>query len=317
MKPKRTLAVLTLSAILLSAVPLGIHVARTFPGSSPKTESPSEEEILDPEYVKRFYDVQARPFWRYETTDIANEPKANSVYAYNFANMNLGGTSAASSSVWYDYRGETAGAESKPITVAVIDTGIDIYHADFLRPEAKNVTLTEANIADYSLIDPASCYIHEDGATYSDIHREDGILAAYDVDTLDEGETDRYSHGTASAACIGAAVNGMGGWGIAPKVNLLIIRMNFYLTAVDAAIRYAVDHGAAIINLSLGAYEDAFTDGYGEVHEYQAGVSTALVSSAQYAIDHDVVIVAAAGNEATDHYSYPACNRGVDRKSVV
>lgn len=55
-------------------------------------------------------------------------------------------------------------------------------------------------------------------------------------------------------------------------------------------IRWAVDHGAKVINLSLGEYED----------------SDYLRQAVQYAAANDVLVVAAMGNDDTNHPSYPA-----------
>jgi len=66
------------------------------------------------------------------------------------------------------------------------------------------------------------------------------------------------------------------------------------LSDVDEAnaIVYAVDHGARIINLSVGGPDTSFTE--------RRGI--------QYAVDHDVLVVAAAGNEYEDGdpAEYPA-----------
>lgn len=249
--------------------------------------------------------------YRYSTSDIKEEPKNSNVYPLNFKYMGLGGNDAETSSIWYDYRGETVNDE--PITVAVIDSGLDIYHEDFLTKEASGVKLSESNIDSYSIIDPKSCYIYDTSEGYysSSVRTQVGIKYVYDDDIYDSEYNEYYSHGTASAACIGAAVNGVGGYGIAPKVNLLIIKMDFYFTSLDKAIRYAADNGAKVINMSLGAYAENFTDGYGDKQEGDASTATALSSAISYANNKDVVVVAAAGNEKTSHYSYPACNDGV------
>lgn len=55
-------------------------------------------------------------------------------------------------------------------------------------------------------------------------------------------------------------------------------------------IRWAVDHGAKVINLSLGQYED----------------SNYLHDAIKYATSKDVLVVAAMGNDNTDQASYPA-----------
>jgi subtilisin family serine protease len=64
---------------------------------------------------------------------------------------------------------------------------------------------------------------------------------------------------------------------------------------VAAGIIWAVDHGAGVINLSLGA-----------------GRSTLAIQRAvDYAARHDVVVVAAAGNQGSSRRFYPAASQSV------
>ena len=73
-----------------------------------------------------------------------------------------------------------------------------------------------------------------------------------------------------------------------------------YSDAISKGIRYAVDHGAKIINMSLGARSP----------------SRDMRSAVGYALSHGVVVVAAAGNNGSagggySPYSYPASFTGV------
>ena len=263
-----------------------------------KASNPKEEE-------KNWGGIRATPFVdRYSSSDISSEPLYSTVYPMNFQAMTIGDS-------WKNYRGETTSGDA--VTVAVIDSGIDIYHEDFLTADAKNVSINASNVLNYSILDPKSCYIHDSSGGYytSSVKTDVGIKNAHDTNTYDEEYDEYYSHGTASAACIGAAVNGVGGWGIAPKVNLLIIRCDFYFTSLDVAIRYAANNGADVINMSLGAYAETFIDGYNKQQSGSSVVADELENAISYAHSKDVVVVAAAGNEKTDHKSYPACNTGV------
>jgi subtilisin family serine protease len=60
-------------------------------------------------------------------------------------------------------------------------------------------------------------------------------------------------------------------------------------------VLFAVDQGAQVINLSLGASIPSET----------------MAAAVQYALDHNVVVVAAAGNQASDAPFYPAAMEGV------
>ncbi len=185
------------------------------------------------------------------------------------------------------YRGEG-------VTVAVIDSGLNTSHVDFFDN-------TQTNILD------TSAYIEETGNYYSNISIQ--TVADYGrsiiEDPLDNG------HGTNVAGTIGALVNAQGTAGVSPEVDLMILKVNYYFTEIDRAIRYATDNGADIINMSIGAYEDSFIDGHGDEQEGFEGTSTYFQDSINYAYNSGVTLIAAAGNEATDYPSYPASNNNV------
>ncbi len=99
------------------------------------------------------------------------------------------------------------------------------------------------------------------------------------------------SHGTHVAGIIAAdRGNGIGIRGVADPVRIMVIRAvpdgDERDKDVANAIRYAVDNGAKVINMSFGkAYSP-----------YKAAVDEAV----RYADDHDVLIVHAAGNGSDD-----------------
>lgn len=111
----------------------------------------------------------------------------------------------------------------------------------------------------------------------------------------------RDLHGTHVAGIIGSTKdNGLGGYGVFPNAKILPVDVfNGSMGASDftiaEGITYSVDQGADVINLSLGGFMP----------------SSVVEEAIQYAIDSGVVVVAAAGNEATDKYSYPAAYPGV------
>ena len=142
------------------------------------------------------------------------------------------------------------------VVIAVIDTGVDYTHPDL----AANVTIGPD-------------------------------LADDDADPMDT-----YGHGT-HVAGIAAAVagNGIGGSGVCPACRILAIKVfpdgsgsadDF---TVAEGITWAADHGADVVNLSLGG----------------PGSSTVLENAVNYATSHNVLVVAAAGNESTSAPSYP------------
>jgi subtilisin family serine protease len=109
---------------------------------------------------------------------------------------------------------------------------------------------------------------------------------------------DTFGHGTFVAAlAAGSVTNGEGMAGFGGDAKLLVIKTgpgDGSFTDVDeaTAVTYAVDHGARIINLSLGGTTTSATE--------RAAVD--------YAASHGVLIVAAAGNDylAGNPVIYPA-----------
>jgi subtilisin family serine protease len=135
-----------------------------------------------------------------------------------------------------------------------------------------------------------------------------GRISALRYDAIAGGTddvTDLVGHGTMVAGVIAmVAGNGIGGEGIAGATQVVPIRVTtsgvFFSDAVARAIVWATDHGLRVVNLSLGGHEL---------------VSPALTRALAYAAAHDVLLVAAAGNDGTrgDAVSYPAANIGGTR----
>src|SRR5438105_1647275 len=126
-----------------------------------------------------------------------------------------------------------------------------------------------------------------------------------DFDNTDPTPDDDFGHGTMVAG-IAAAItnNGQGVSGGAWRGKIMPVKvLDSQGSANDddiaAGITFAVDHGASVINLSLGG----------------PGASTTLQTAVDYATSHNVVVVAAAGNDGdqgvtaatTPHYP-AACN---------
>ncbi len=130
------------------------------------------------------------------------------------------------------------------------------------------------------------------------------VLPGWDA-TTDRagGGVDPFGHGTHVAGIIAArAANGIGTRGAAPGARILPVRVlgadgSGFLADVAEGIVWAVNHGADVINLSLG--------GTGGGSVYRSVVS--------YAQEHGVVVVAAAGNEALkgNPVVYPGADPGV------
>ncbi|MET7324146.1 type VII secretion-associated serine protease mycosin [Streptomyces sp. NPDC005549] len=139
-----------------------------------------------------------------------------------------------------------------------------------------------------------------------------------------EGDRSWARHGTAMAGIIAGHGHGTGNaegvMGIAPEARILPLRViledgdpsrakarKTRGNALAEGIRWAADHGADIINLSLG---DDSASAHPEPAEDEA---------IQYALEQGVIVVASAGNggEKGDHISYPAAYPGVIAATAV
>ncbi len=114
--------------------------------------------------------------------------------------------------------------------------------------------------------------------------------------------SDPNGHGTAMAGIIAARTgNGIGiaGIGFAGVKVMPVTVLDADGLGQDSdiieGIVWAVDHGADVINLSFS----------------NPGFSTALQAAIDYAWDHDVVVVAATGNDGSSAATYPAGDAGV------
>jgi len=179
-------------------------------------------------------------------------------------NLQWGHTAIQAPDAWNaGYRG--AGA-----LVAVLDEGFDLTHPD-LAPN----------------IDSTASMVPGEGAQYS--------LA------------DEYSHGTHVAGTVAAADNGYGVIGVAPEARLMLVKvlseqLGYGLFEwILAGIVHATDHGADIINMSLGSGPIPKSGIPGEATAKEiAELRVAVGRATTYAYQKGVTVIAAAGNEAID-----------------
>jgi serine protease len=127
------------------------------------------------------------------------------------------------------------------------------------------------------------------------------FVSPYDFVAGDRYPLDREGHGTFVAGTIAEATNnGVGLTGLAYGASIMPLRVLDATGAGDAAtiskgIRYAVQHGAQVINLSL---EFDMTVTAGDIPEIESAIL--------YAHRRGVVVVAAAGNDSSEQLAYPA-----------
>ena len=174
-------------------------------------------------------------------------------------------------------RGWKTTAGSSKVTVGVADTGLDFTHRE-LRNKVKRVV-------DFTgLEDPPICKTLF-GVSDADLAAQFG----------GPEKTDWNGHGSWIGGRIAAELNGTGINGIAPKVNLVALKISQWCgSAFDsellAAFVTAADLGLDIVNISFGGYTDRSTP-------EGAAAYQAFVDAVRYARSKGTIIVAAAGNE--------------------
>jgi subtilisin family serine protease len=160
----------------------------------------------------------------------------------------------------------------QPIIVAVIDTGIDLEHPDFDSENLWRNHAEEINGQD------------DDGNGYVD------DLIGWNFVDADNVPWDHSGHGTHVAGVIAAATdNGRGIAGLNPVALIMPLKVANFAghaegAALAAAIHYAVEMKAAIINLSMGG-------------RWLSEAEQDALSRARLA---GVLVVTAAGNTAED-----------------
>jgi type VII secretion-associated serine protease mycosin len=132
---------------------------------------------------------------------------------------------------------------------------------------------------------------------------QSNLLAGADFSSDGLTDTDAVGHGTGIAALIGGSgqmSNGAGTIGLAPSSEILAVRASTdrgagLAFALTSAIDYATARAARVINLSVG----------------NTANDPAIHTAIQNALNHDIVVVAAVGNDSTSSPRYPAAYPGV------
>jgi thermitase len=152
--------------------------------------------------------------------------------------------------------GWNVGKGSEKVIVAVVDTGVDLNHPDL----------------------------------------QGRLLSGYNVVNPNSPPMDDVGHGTHVSGVISALVNN--GQGVAgmtwynPILPVKVLDENGAGNTYNVAqgIIWAADHGAKVINMSLGNYAEA----------------NFLHDAIRYAYNKDIVLIAASGNDNTEEPGYPA-----------
>jgi len=221
------------------------------------------------------------------------------------------------------------------VIIAIIDTGVSYNHEDLFdnvwvnpgevadRNGDRRTTLhdidlngdrkisrNELNAAADGLDNDRNGYTDDImGWDFVDDIFADDVYPGEDREGEDNDPDDFQGHGTlvaGTAAAVGN--NGIGVAGVTWGCQIMILRAGYSVvhetagshgqvpaTLVCAAIRYAAENGADIINISSGGYDACHYE----------------LASLEYASDHGCVVVAAAGNEASDGLLYPSSYESV------
>lgn len=175
------------------------------------------------------------------------------------------------------------------VVVAVIDTGVKYDHEDLV----DNIWVNPNEIAGNGIDDDNNGYI-------DDIHGYDFVNS--DGDPMDDND-----HGTHCSGILGAkGDNNLGIVGAAHTANIMGVKFlsaggsGNTSDAIDAVL-YAVDNGAKILSNSWGG----------------GAFSQALFDAISYANDHDVLFIAAAGNNSSNNDSSPSYPANYDLPNVI
>ena len=154
-------------------------------------------------------------------------------------------------------------------------------------PAAWDITIGQSNVI-IAVVDSGI------DSTHPDLQNQ--LVPGYDVVERDNQPQDRCGHGTHVAGIIAAeANNNIGVAGMAWQAKIMPVKVldahcGGTIADVAEGIIWATQHGARIINLSLGG----------------SRASTLLEDATYYAYQHGVALFAAAGNDGGTHIIYPA-----------
>ncbi|MFC5571503.1 S8 family serine peptidase [Lysobacter yangpyeongensis] len=188
--------------------------------------------------------------------DFANPP--NSGDNDRFFDLQWGHAAIDAAGAW------NAGYRGAGVRVAVLDSGVYCTHVDI----APNLLA-----ADSTSFVPGESYCNTSGS----------------------------SHGTHTFGTIGAADNGIGTIGVAPDAKLMAVKVLSAATGsgsfegIISGIVYAADHGADVINMSLGV-RGGLDIGGKEVAELVNATKRAV----QYARSQNAITIVSAGNDGRD-----------------
>lgn len=254
-----------------SIKPLGVEIVQVPDNISvkdymQKLSTDPTIEYMEPNYIRKvamleedYSKNQLENLKEYINSNIHQSMSPLKIFEAGFNDPDLklqyGITSINAQNAWSITKGDES------IIIAVVDTGVDLNHPDLEANLVKGYTTVKGTLS----------------------------------------PNDDNGHGTHVSGVIGAiADNGIGVAGLAPKCKIMPIKV---LSAkgdgndsdIAEGIVWAIDHGAKVINLSLGG----------------GGAGRTLENAMLYAYNSNVLVIAAMGNNGANVKNYPAAYKNV------
>lgn len=183
-------------------------------------------------------------------------------------------------------------SDGNGVVVAIVDGGFQLDHPDL----AGSIWSNEGELCGDGVDDDGNGLV--DDCTGWDFVDGDG-----DVSPATDATPSMQRHGTQMAGIIAARHDGVGVDGVAPGVRLMLLKAGnrnaLPSSAVAAAVRYATDQGADVIDLSISTAPGVARENL-----------SALEAAISYAESAGVIMVAAAGNDGIDITAAPVWPAG-------
>ena len=181
---------------------------------------------------------------------------------------------------------------SRDVVVAVIDDSLEWDHPDL----AANIWVNSGEIANNGIDDDNNGYV-DDVSGWDFVDGDNDTRATPTID-----EDFQEGHGTLVAGVLGAVGNNaLGVSGVNWQVSIMPLKVAFDVASVLAAVEYAIDNGAHVVNASFGGPQFSFAESRGISRLAEEGI----------------LLVAAAGNFDIDNDKIPDYPSSLDYPNII